>query len=73
MALCKSGRIADCCHPNALVTLKEYLEDYASEQARRTGSALIRRVLANIPNEMIWPIAAESLEKIAAGQRDFRF
>ena len=73
MALCKSGRIADCCHPNALMTLKEYLEDYASEQARRTGSALIRRELGNIPNERIRHIAAESLEKIAAGQRDFRF
>ena len=73
MALCKSGRIADCCHPNALMTLKEYLEDYASEQARRTGSALIRRELGNIPNERIRHIAAERLEKIAAGQRDFRF
>lgn len=73
MALCKSGRIADCCHPNALMTLKEYLEDYASEQARRTGSALIRRELGNIPNERIRHIAVERLEKIAAGQRDFRF
>ena len=73
MALCKNGRIADCCHPNALMTLKEYLEDYASEQARRTGSALIRRELGNIPNERIRHIAAERLEKIAAGQRDFRF
>ena len=73
MALCKSGRIADCCHPNALMTLKEYLEDYASEQARRTGSALLRRELGNIPNERIRHIAAERLEKIAAGQRDFRF
>ena len=73
MALCKSGRIADCCHPNALMTLKEYLEDYASEQARRTGSALIRRELGNIPNERIRHIAAERLEKIAAGQRNFRF
>lgn len=73
MALCKSGRIADCCHPNALMTLKEYLEDYASEQARRTGSALIRRELGNIPNERIRHIATERLEKIATGQRDFRF
>ena len=73
MALCKSGRIADCCHPNALMTLKEYLEDYASEQARRTGSALIRRELGNIPNERIRHIAVERLEKIATGQRDFRF
>lgn len=73
MALCKSGRIGDCCHPNALMTLKEYLEDYASEQARRTGSALIRRELGNIPNERIRHIATERLEKIATGQRDFRF
>ncbi|WP_308774885.1 [FeFe] hydrogenase H-cluster radical SAM maturase HydG [uncultured Bilophila sp.] len=73
MALCKSGRIADCCHPNALMTLKEYLEDYASDRARRTGSALIRRELGNIPNEKVRHIAAERLEKIATGQRDFRF
>ena len=55
------------------MTLKEYLEDYASEQARRTGSALIRRELGNIPNERIRHIATERLEKIATGQRDFRF
>ena len=63
MALCKSGRIADCCHPNALMTLKEYLEDYASEQARRTGSALIRRELGNIPNERIRHIASNVWRK----------
>ena len=73
MALSKSGKIADCCHPNALMTLKEYLEDYASERTRHTGSALIMKELVNIPSGKVRRIAAERLEKIANGQRDFRF
>lgn len=73
MALSKSGKIADCCHPNALMTLKEYLEDYAPEQTRHAGSALIMKELANIPSAKVRRIAADRLKKIASGQRDFRF
>ena len=73
MTLVKSGQIANCCHPNALMTLKEYLMDYASEDTRKKGEAMIERELENIPNEQIRRIARENLAKIAAGERDFRF
>ena len=73
MQLLKSGQIANCCQPNALITLKEYLEDYASEDTKRKGEALILRELENIPNEKVREIAKANLEKIHNGQRDFRF
>lgn len=63
MSLCKSGQIQNCCHPNALMTLKEYLEDYASDEARRVGDPLIRRELLNIPKERVRVIVQENLEK----------
>ena len=73
MSLCKSGQIQNCCHPNALMTLKEYLMDYASPETREIGEALIKRELENIPKEKVKQIAADNLEKIEAGIRDFRF
>ena len=73
MALCKNMQILNCCHPNALMTLKEYLEDYASEETRRIGMELIERELANIPNEKVRRIASEHIHDIAGGKRDFRF
>ena len=73
MALCKNMQILNCCHPNALMTLKEYLEDYASEETRRIGMELIERELANIPNEKVRRIASEHIHDIAEGKRDFRF
>ena len=73
MSLCKSGQIANCCQPNALMTLKEYLEDYASEDTRRKGEALIKKQLELIPNEKTKRIATERIEKIHLGERDFRF
>ncbi len=73
MSLCKSGQIANCCQPNALMTLKEYLEDYASEDTRRKGEALIKKQLELIPNEKTRRIAKERIEKIHLGERDFRF
>ena len=72
MSLCKTGQIQNCCHPNALMTLKEYLMDYASEETRAIGEALIQAELANIPKEQVRKIATEHLEKIAEGVRDFR-
>ena len=53
MALVKSGKIADCCGPNALMTLKEYLEDYASEGTLKERLQLIDEELGSIPNEKI--------------------
>ncbi len=73
MSLCKSGQIQNCCHPNALMTLKEYLEDYAAPETRRIGDALILKELANVPKEQVREIVRERLSKIAAGERDFRF
>lgn len=73
MTLCKSGQINNCCLPNALMTLKEYLEDYASEETRAAGEVLIARSLADIPRERTRRIVTERLSLIAQGQRDFRF
>ena len=73
MSLCKSGQIANCCQPNALMTLKEYLEDYASEDTKAKGEALISKQLELIPNEKTRGIAKERIEKIHLGDRDFRF
>ncbi|MFR1518784.1 MAG: [FeFe] hydrogenase H-cluster radical SAM maturase HydG [Clostridia bacterium] len=73
MSLCKSGQIQNCCHPNALMTLKEYLTDYAGEETRKIGEALIRSELDNIPKEKVRTICTDHLAKISAGLRDFRF
>ncbi|MBP3530924.1 MAG: hypothetical protein J6K25_07050, partial [Thermoguttaceae bacterium] len=73
MTLVKSGQIANCCQPNALMTLKEYLEDYASPQTKALGERLIAAELPRIPNEKIRAIAAERLRRIEGGERDFRF
>ncbi len=74
MSLCKNGQILNCCHPNALMTLAEYLVDYASEETKRNGFALIESELAKIPAEKIRRIAAENIEAIKqSNKRDFRF
>ncbi len=73
MQLCKSGQIHNCCLPNALMTLQEYLMDYASPETRAIGEKLIREQMQDIPKEKVREIVNERLEKIAAGERDFRF
>lgn len=74
MSLCKSGQIQNCCHPNALMTLKEYLVDYASEKTRKIGEELIKRELLNIPKDNVRKIAEKYLSEIESeGKRDFRF
>ena len=74
MSLCKSGQILNCCHPNALMTLTEYLVDYASDETKRLGFDLIERELEKIPKEKIRRIAAENIERIkSSDKRDFRF
>lgn len=73
MALCKSKQIQNCCHPNALMTLKEYLVDYASPATRELGLELIKKELCSIPREKVRDIVVEKLEKIENGERDFRF
>ena len=73
MSLCKTGQIQNCCHPNALMTLQEFLQDYASDETRKLGEACIREELAKIPKEKVREICRDNLEKIRQGQRDFRF
>ncbi|MBR6817494.1 MAG: [FeFe] hydrogenase H-cluster radical SAM maturase HydG [Succiniclasticum sp.] len=73
MSLCKSGQIQNCCHPNALMTLKEYLVDYASEATRKQGDAMIASEIPTIPNEKVRNALAQYLERIEKGERDFRF
>lgn len=73
MALCKNMQILNCCHPNALITLKEYLVDYASEETKKIGMKLIERELEKIPNPKVKQRAAETIGEIERGYRDFRF
>ena len=74
MALCKNGQILNCCHPNALMTLTEYLIDYASEETRAIGFELIDKELEKIPNEKVKRIAKDNIEAIkSSNRRDFRF
>lgn len=74
MSLCKNGQIQNCCHPNALMTLEEYLMDYASEETKEIGERLIEKELLKIPNEKVRKIATEHIADIANNnKRDFRF
>ena len=73
MSLCKSGQIQNCCHPNALMTLKEFLMDYASPDTKKIGEELIEKEIDNIGKESVKDIVRERLTKIEQGERDFRF
>ncbi len=73
MQLVKAGQISNCCHPNALMTLKEYLEDYASKDTKAKGEAMILKEIEHITNPKVKEVCRERLEKIAQGERDFRF
>lgn len=73
MSLCKTGQIKNCCLPNALMTLKEYLEDYAGDETCKLGERVIQEQLRDIPSEKVRAKAAEYLGKLHDGMRDFRF
>lgn len=74
MSLCKSGQIQNCCHPNALMTLKEYLMDYASPATKAIGDKLIEREVFNVPNQKARAVVRENLRLIEENnRRDFRF
>jgi len=74
MSLCKSGQIQNCCHPNALMTLCEYLEDYATADTKKAGDKMIEQELLNIPSDNVRKICAEHIEEIRnSNNRDFRF
>lgn len=74
MSLCKSGQIQNCCHPNALMTLEEYLMDYASPETKAIGDRLIDREILNVPNPKARAVVEENLRLIRENnRRDFRF
>ena len=74
MYLCKSGQIQNCCHPNALMTLEEYLMDYASPETKAIGDKLIDREILNVPNLKARAVVEENLRLIRENnRRDFRF
>ena len=73
MSLLKSGQIVNCCHPNALLTLQEYINDYGDETTRVEGKKIIEKNLEIIKNEKVKELTKEYLERINSGERDFRF
>jgi len=73
MSLLKSGQIANCCQPNAMMTLKEFLMDYASEETKVKGDALIEEKLSLIPSDKVREVCRQHLKEIENGNRDFRF
>ena len=73
MEICKSKQIQNCCHPNAIITLKEYLHDYASEKTKKTVENLIQNELQNIENNVTRRKTIEILTENEKGERDFRF
>ena len=74
MSLCKTGQIINCCHPNALMTLQEFLTDYASPKTKQIGEELIAREILNVPDPKRREKAMNYLEEIkTVGKRDFRF
>ncbi|MDF2987848.1 MAG: iron-only hydrogenase maturation rSAM protein HydG [Eubacterium sp.] len=73
MTLLKSGQISNCCHANALMTLKEYMEDYALPRTKEDGDKLIQSEIVNIPSDKVRGIVKENLVNIVNGKRDFRF
>ncbi len=74
MSLCKTGQILNCCHPNALMTLTEFMTDYATDETKKVGLELIEKELDKIPNEKVRKIAEENIKDIVnSNRRDFRF
>ena len=73
MSLCKTGQIQNCCQPNALITLKEFLTDYASEETKKVGEEFILKELDKIKNESVKKVLTSNLKEIEQGKRDFRF
>lgn len=73
MEICKKLQIHNFCHPNAIMTLKEYLQDYASEETKRVGEKLIDSELQTLEDESIKCIVEDNLQKIENGERNFKF
>jgi len=70
MDLAKPGLIQNFCQPNALLTLQEYLEDYADKEAKRIGEELIKTESVKIKNKKIKDSFLKRLGRIKNGERD---
>ncbi len=74
MSFCKNGEILNYCHPNALITLAEYLVDYATPSTKEKGMQIIQKELQKIQNEKTRALTANYLTRIYSGEgRDYRF
>ena len=73
MSICKQQQIHNFCHPNAIMTLAEYLEDYAKPDTKKVGEELMKKELQTINDDKIKSMTEKYLEKIKSGERDFRF
>ena len=73
MSLCKTGQIQNCCAPNALITLKEFLMDYGSSKTKQEGEKLIQKELSKLQNQKLKEVLMNNLNQIEEGKRDFRF
>ena len=73
MEICKQQQIHNFCQPNAILTLKEYLEDYASPETKEIGYKLIDKELQSLVDDKVKTTVEEDLVKIETGTRDLRF
>lgn len=73
MRLAKSGQIGNVCQPNSLITLKEYLLDYASNDTSEVGDFVIKKEIDRIRSDKVKSITMDYLKQLEHGERDFRF
>ena len=73
MEICKGQQIHNFCHPNAIMTLDEYLQDYASDETKKVGENLISKEVEALENSEIKAVVKKNLDKISKGERNFKF
>ena len=73
MEICKGQQIHNFCHPNAIMTLDEYLQDYASDETKKVGENLISKEVEALENPEIKAVVKKNLDKISKGERNFKF
>ncbi|MBI5978504.1 [FeFe] hydrogenase H-cluster radical SAM maturase HydG [Clostridium perfringens] len=73
MDIVKSGELYKICEANALITLKEFIDDYGTDRTREIGDKLIKKSINEIDNESFRKSVEEKINKISNGTRDLRF
>ncbi|AQW25421.1 [FeFe] hydrogenase H-cluster radical SAM maturase HydG [Clostridium perfringens] len=73
MDIVKSGELYKICEANALITLKEFIDDYGTDRTREIGDKLIKKSIDEIDNESFRKSVEEKINKISNGTRDLRF